>query len=88
MLLFLVTLVLVLRGGDVVGPNLGLLEQYFFGYSVTLPGSLLGLAYGFLGGFIAGWSFALLRNAAVFFYMAFLHRRAERQLLRQLLEYF
>ena len=88
LLLFLATLVLVLRGGDVVGPNLGLLEQYFFGYSVTLPGSLLGLAYGFLGGFIAGWSFALLRNAAVFFYMAFLHRRAERQLLRQLLEYF
>jgi protoporphyrinogen oxidase len=87
-LLFLATLVLVLRGGDVVGPNLGLLEQYFFGYSVTLPGSLLGLAYGFLSGFIAGWSFALLRNAAVFFYMAFIHRRAERQLLRQLLEYF
>ena len=87
LLLFFATLVLVLKGGDAVGPNLGLLEQFFFGYSVTLPGSVLGLAYGFVTGFIAGWSFAFLRNVALFAYAALIQRRAERLLLRNFLEY-
>ena len=87
MLLFLATLVLVLRGGDVVGPNLSLLEQYFIGYSVTMPGSVLGLAYGFVSGFVAGWSFAFLRNALLFAYAVLIQRRAERLLLRNFLEY-
>lgn len=86
-LLFLATLLLVLKGGDVVGPTLGLLDQYFPGYSVSVPGSILGFAYGFVTGFIGGWSFAFLRNAAVFFYMALIRRRAERLLLRNFLEY-
>jgi hypothetical protein len=86
-LLFLATLVLVLKGGDVVGPNLELLEQYFFGYSVTMTGSLIGMMYGFVTGFIAGWSFAFLRNAVLFAYAALIQRRAERLLLRNFLEY-
>jgi protoporphyrinogen oxidase len=88
LVLFLATLVLVLKGGDVVGPNLQLLGQYFPGYSVTLFGSVLALTYGFASGFISGWGFAFLRNASVFLYMAAVHRRAERQLLRRLLSYF
>ena len=87
-LLFLATLALVLKGGPMVGPMLGLLGQYFPGYTVTGPGSLLGLLYGFLGGFVVGWAFAFLRNATVFLYMAVVHRRAELQALRRLLEYF
>jgi hypothetical protein len=87
LLLFLMTLVLVLKGGNVVGPNLRLFEQFFYGYSVTLPGSVLGLAYGFVTGFIAGWSFALLRNVALFAYAVLIQRRAERLLLRNFLEY-
>ena len=87
MLLFLATIVLVLRGGDVVGPNLQLLENYFFGYTVTFSGSLLGLGYGFLTGFIGGWGFAFFRNVAVFLYAAIMQQRAERLLLRKLLEY-
>jgi protoporphyrinogen oxidase len=86
-LLFLATLILILKGGTVVGPNLKLLENYFPGYSITLGGSLLGLAYGFFAGFVGGWGFAFLRNMSVFLYMALLHRRAEHQLLRKLLEY-
>jgi hypothetical protein len=86
-LLFLATLVPVVRGGSVVGPNLELLANYFPGYTVTLSGGFLGLAYGFFAGFVAGWGFAFLRNAAVFLYMALLHRRAEHRLLRELLEY-
>ena len=86
-LLSLTTLILVLKGGDVVGPNLALLQNYFPWYSVSLPGSLAGFAYGFVSGFIAGWSFAFLRNAVVFLYMALIRRRAERLLLRNFLEY-
>ena len=82
------TLVLVFKGGDPVGPNLQLLSQYFPGYSVTISGSLLGLVYGFVSGFVGGWGFAFLRNALFFLYMAVIGRRAERQVLRQLLEYF
>jgi hypothetical protein len=87
LLLCLATLILVLQDGEVVGPTLGLLNQYFPGYSVTALGSVLGLAYGFLSAFIGGWIFAFLRNAVVFIYMAAAHRRAERQLLRRFLGY-
>ena len=86
--LFLATLILVIKGGNVVGPNLRLLGEYLPGYRVTVPGSVLGLIYGSLTGFIGGWLFALLRNAMMFIYMAAIHRRAELYLLRKLLEYF
>jgi len=87
LLLFLATLLLVFRGGEVVGPNLQLLGNFFPGYSVTPLGSLLGLAFGFLAGFITGWCFAFFRNIAVFLYTAVMQQRAERLLLRKLLEY-
>lgn len=87
-LLFLATLALVLKGGPMVGPTLGLLGQYFPGYTVTGPGSVLGLLYGFVSGFVVGWAFAFVRNATVFLYMAVVHRRAELQALRRFLEYF
>jgi protoporphyrinogen oxidase len=87
LLLFLATLILVLKGGAVVGSNLQLLEQYFPGYTVTMSGSLLGLGYGFFTGFVSGWGFAFLRNITVFLYMALIRRRAERLLLRNFLEY-
>ena len=86
--LFLLTLMLVLKGGDAVGQNLGLLRHFFPGYTVTMPGSLIGLLYGFLSGFICGWTFAFLRNSVMFLYMALIHRRAELYLLRKLFEYF
>ncbi|MFQ5904855.1 MAG: hypothetical protein ACE5JO_14325, partial [Candidatus Binatia bacterium] len=88
LLLFLATLMLVLKGGDIVGPNLQLLSQYLPGYRVSVIGSVLGLAYGFASGFIGGWGFAFLRNASTFFYMAVVRRSTERRLLRGLLEYF
>lgn len=87
MLLFLATLALVFKGGEVVGPNLQLLSNYFPGYRVTTLGSVLGLGYGFVAGFVVGWGGALLRNAAVFFSMKIIHRRADFYRLRRLLEY-
>lgn len=86
--LLLATLVLILKGGDVVGPRLQLLSEYFPGYSVTPGGSVLGLVYGFLTGLIGGWGFAFLRNGFQFLYMAAKYRSAERLILRKLLDYF
>ncbi len=85
--LFAATIALVIKGGDVVGPNLSLLRQYFPGYRVTASGSLLGLAYGFCAGYIGGWLFAFLRNAAMFIYVARAYRRAQRGLLRRFFDY-
>jgi protoporphyrinogen oxidase len=59
------TLWLVIKGGPVVGPNLQLLAQYFYGYTVTFPGAFIGFAYAGATGFAAGWLFALLRNLAM-----------------------
>lgn len=86
-LLFIATLILVVKGGSVVGPRLALLAQFLPGYSVTAAGSVLGLAYGFLGGFVAGWGFAVLRNLTLFLSLAVLRRRAQRQLLKRFLEF-
>jgi hypothetical protein len=52
--LFVATNVLVLRGGDEVGPHLGLLGVYFPGYRVTFLGSLIGFVYMFVGGYAIG----------------------------------
>lgn len=64
-MIFLATWILVLKGGDTIGPNLALLGQVFPGYTVTAAGSLIGLGYGFATGFVLGWFFALLRNGMI-----------------------
>ena len=60
--IFLATNWLILKGGKSVGPHLGLLGQFFFGYQVTFVGSLIGLAYGFVTGFLTGYLAATLYN--------------------------
>ncbi|HEX9015282.1 MAG TPA: hypothetical protein VF960_04685, partial [Chloroflexota bacterium] len=87
LVVFLATLALVLKGGAVVGPNLGLLGQFFPGYSVTWEGSLLGLAYGVVAGFVLGWLLAFLRNSTVFLTVALIRRGTEFQALLRVLEY-
>ena len=60
--IFLVTNILVFKGGNEIGPNLKLLNQYFIGYDVTFRGSLIGSIYGFMSGGILGFLIAFLRN--------------------------
>ena len=81
-LLCIATLILAIKGGDVVGLALGLLSQYFQGYNVSLTGSAIGLGYG-LG---AGCS-SFRRNADLFSSRALLYRQAERRALRQMLDF-
>lgn len=52
--LFIATNVLVLEGGEHVGPHLGLLRFYFPGYRVTFVGSLVGFVYAFVLGYAVG----------------------------------
>jgi|RhiMethySRZTD1v2_1073278.scaffolds.fasta_scaffold1286145_2 hypothetical protein len=49
--LFTATNVLVVKGGDRVGPHLSLLSVYLPGYSVTFLGSLIGFVYLFVIGY-------------------------------------
>jgi hypothetical protein len=60
--LFLMTNILVLKGGNVVGPHLELLGQIFIGYRVTFLGSLIGFVYALLGGFVVGYCGAKVYN--------------------------
>jgi hypothetical protein len=65
--IFVATNWLVLKGGDVVGPHLGLLGQFFIGYEVSFGGSLIGFAYGFATGFSVGYLIARIYNWVVDF---------------------
>src|SRR5262249_62394152 len=60
--IFVATNWLVLKGGAVVGPHLGLLGQFLIGYRVTFAGSLIGFGYGFALGFAVGCATAWIYN--------------------------
>ena len=60
--IFIATNWLVLKGGEVVGPHLSLLSQFFIGYRVTFVGSIIGFAYGFIFGFLTGYLVARMNN--------------------------
>ncbi len=60
--IFIATNWLVLKGGEVVGPHLALLGQFFIGYRVTFVGSLIGFAYGFISGFLGGYCVSRIYN--------------------------
>lgn len=62
--LFIATNILVLRGGEVVGPHLGLLGIYLPGYRVTFLGSLVGFVYMFVIGYALGRLIGVIYNAA------------------------
>ncbi len=67
LVVFIATNFLVLKGGEVVGPHLGLLSQYFIGFRVTFVGSLIGFGYAFVCGFLGGYLIAKLYNWLVDF---------------------
>jgi hypothetical protein len=65
LVVFVATNWLILKGGDVVGPHLALLGQFFIGYRVTFMGSLLGFGYAFVVGYLAGYLVARTYNLIV-----------------------
>jgi protoporphyrinogen oxidase len=84
--LFLATAVLLLRGGEVVGPTLSIVGNFFFGFQVTWAGALVGLAEGAVGGFAFGFVLARLINAVVRWHERRLLREIERSLGTDVLE--
>lgn len=60
--LFVATAWLLIRGGETVGPHLGLLGNYLPGYSVTWGGAVIGLLWGLLLGGVIGWATAWVYN--------------------------
>lgn len=82
LLVFLATIWLVIKGGDVVGPNLRLLAQYFIGYTVTVKGAFIAFSYSFVWAFLFGWLFSYLRNLFLAFYLYRAKKKAELLSLR------
>lgn len=62
LIIFIATNWLLLKGGEPIGLHLALLGQFFMGYTVSFWGSLVGLFYGFVTGFILGGAVAVLYN--------------------------
>jgi hypothetical protein len=63
--LFLMTVWLLIKGGQKVGVHLNLLGQYLIGYSVSWKGSIVGFCYGaFIGG-IVGWAIGTIYNRII-----------------------
>src|SRR5262245_15014782 len=65
LIIFAITNFLILKGGAVVGPHLGLLRNFFPYYSVTFLGSIVGFFWGFVSGYLAGFVIASLYNLVV-----------------------
>ena len=58
-------------------PDLGLLAQYFYGYTVSGPGIAVGAFWGFVTGFVAGWFVAFVRNFVLALWVIAVRANAE-----------
>ncbi len=84
--IFLATAILILQGGPAVGPNLSLLGNYLYGFTVTWNGALVGLLEGGLAGFAIGYWGASFRNWGMRAYAKFARWREEAERRRNLLD--
>lgn len=57
--LFVTTLWVMFFGG---GEHLVMIKRFYIGYSISVPGALLGAFYAFIDGFLGGWLLAFLYN--------------------------
>jgi len=64
-LLFLATAILLIKGGDPIGPNLSLLGNFLLSYEVSWGGAFLGLLEAGLGGFGFGCALAWMINRVI-----------------------
>jgi len=87
LLIFFASSWLVITGGP-ASVYLKLLNQYFFGYTVTVKGAFIGLAYGFSWGFLLGWLIAYLRNFFIAYYIYCIRRKVELLTFRDFLDHF
>lgn len=86
LVVFGVTAIYLLRA-PADGFRLGLLRQYFYGYSVSWSGAVIGSAWGMLAGFVIGWFFAFSRNLVVAVNMLVIRAKAELRQTRDFLDH-
>jgi hypothetical protein len=67
--------------------GMGLLAEYFAGYSVSWAGAFIGAAWGFFVGFVLGWFTAFARNLAVATWIFIARTRAELAATRDFLDH-
>ena len=84
-LLFVGTVVAVLRPG--YPEFLPLLSQYFYGYSVSWVGAIVGFAWAWFAFFVAGWFTAFLRNLLIAINIWIGYARAELHETRDFLDH-
>ena len=84
-LLTAATVVPIIKGKDFL--SFGLLAQFFWGYSVSWGGLFIGLLWAFGLGFVLGYGFALVRNAAVWLWLTVVRSRAEMDQYSDLLDH-
>ncbi len=86
LLLFVVTgFHVIVNPGD--GLNLWLLSQYFYGYEVTWRGAVIGLFWGCVTGFVAGWFVAFVRNMVTALWVFAITARVELSQTRDFLDH-
>lgn len=66
---------------------LRLLDQYFYGYTVSFGGVFIGAFWGFVVGFVGGWFLAFCRNLAIAISVFVTRTRAELSETREFLDH-
>ena len=84
--LFAATALLLLRGGEPVGPMLSLLGHYLAGYRLTWFGAFVGMAEVALLVFVLAYALARTRNILVQGYLRRIRKRMEARLSRDVLD--
>jgi len=74
---FAATATIILRDPPEPHVDLGLLAQYFAGYSVSWRGAFIGAGWAAFTGFVVGWFFAFCRNVTLALMVLFVRARAE-----------
>ena len=86
--IFLITILSMLKGGEVTNFSLQLLSQYFYGYTVTVKGAFIGSAYSFSWGFLFGWLFGYLRNLYIAFFIYRAKKKKELLYFKDFIDHF
>lgn len=86
-LIVLVATVMATLRGTPEAEALGLLSQYFTGYTVSWTGALIGAAWGGFVGFVMGWFLAFSRNVFVAVFIAYIRTKAELAQTRDFLDH-
>lgn len=69
------------------GPDVGLLAQYYPGYTVSWLGAVVGFGWAFATGFCAGWFLALVRNLGIAIWIFSVRGRYELARTRDFLDH-